>query len=262
MPPNRRLSAQLCRLVHFLLVFSTLCSIYARIMAFRISDEIEQGLKRATQHLIDPLPPSLRGDAKTALLKLVKQFGPVVDRYPAWHPFLAGYFHPPYRSRWLPSTPQNDCGFVGLNNCIFLRDAIILSHNGEICSMEKYFSSKTVSFINDWVSPYARVECLPVDAPLYSEKATTVAFICSWKDGVLKDGTIAPRNATALFLKAFCESATESTRPEEWKDILGYVIGGPCGNRSSLFVNQATGQGLKNLLLQLNKSGLFGSRAK
>ena len=45
---------------------------------------------------------------------------------------------------------------------------------------------------------------------------------------------------------------------ESWETMSRYLLGTPCGSRSSLFVNQDTGKALKEAYQLLNRHGVFG----
>jgi len=45
---------------------------------------------------------------------------------------------------------------------------------------------------------------------------------------------------------------------ESWQTMRRYILGTPCGSRSSLFVNQETGQALRQVFDLLNQHELFG----
>ncbi len=45
---------------------------------------------------------------------------------------------------------------------------------------------------------------------------------------------------------------------ESWKTMAPYLMGGPCGGRSSQFVNAETGQAMKVAYQAVLKAGVFG----
>lgn len=60
-----------------------------------------------------------------------------------------------------------------------------------------------------------------------------------------------------LFLKGVVNSVGFRFNNVDWKDFAQVLLGAPSGARSSLFVNEATGQALKTLCMTLVKQGLF-----
>lgn len=89
--------------------------------------------------------------------------------------------------------------------------------------------------------------------------ATAVVVRCDWSEvGVTPDGTIPKSVAVPLFLKEELSRWEWMKVAEPWESMRDYILGEPCGSRSSLFVNQETGQTLKTLYQMLIQSGMNG----
>lgn len=71
-------------------------------------------------------------------------------------------------------------------------------------------------------------------------------------------GTIPLALAAPLMMEHELPNWTWGSFAESWDTMRPLLLGGPCGARSSLFVTQETGQGLKSLWLKMVDTGMFG----
>jgi len=174
--------------------------------------------------------------------KLIEEYGPVVDGYPSWHPFTSMEGEEGY-------DPQTDpIGFEGLDHTIYFRDAFITAPYGNAKKV-----SDSVFERNDGYSEDREI----LDTPLYHRGATPVLVKCV---GIPKekDGTIGKRFAMGRMLSAELSQWETADCGESWETMSRYLLGTPCGSRSSLFVNQDTGKALKEAYQLLNRHGVFG----
>lgn len=72
------------------------------------------------------------------------------------------------------------------------------------------------------------------------------------------DGSIPTSLAVPLLLEIEVPNWRNAEVAETWETMRRYILGQPCGSRSSLFVNQETGQTLKSLWNSLIYTGMFG----
>lgn len=79
-------------------------------------------------------------------------------------------------------------------------------------------------------------------------------FQTEWR----KDGTIPSNAAIGLMLESEVPNWRNAVYSESWEDMRGQLMGYPHGARSSLFVNQQTGQKMKSFWNQLIKTGVLG----
>jgi hypothetical protein len=176
---------------------------------------------------------------------LIVKYGPVVEGYPSWHPFV-------YESRsaasmkCAPETrPQ---GFEELDHTIYFRDAFVTAPYGN--------ADRVVQSALNKKDGYISAEEI-TDVPLYNSGATPVLVTC---EGIPKedDGTITKRFALGSMLSTELPAWTWAECGESWTNMRRYVLGTPCGSRSSLFVNQETGKALREVYELLNRHELFG----
>ena len=217
-------------------------------MPFRADESAAVNNERALRKLTEHLPERLRAKAKVKVEELVARWGPVVEGYPSWHPLVANQPKPQSSPK---TRPQDGCGYVGLDHTVLLRNAFITCpySNGKdvIESVDKLPEHKVCS-----------VTAEPIKVKLYHEKASAVLVKCEWHDSLLPDGTIPLRTAAGLLLETELPEWEHAQVGESWDTMRIFFLGDPHGQRSSLFVNEKTGQGLKKLWATLNAVGLFG----
>jgi len=176
---------------------------------------------------------------------LIAQYGPVVGGYPSWHPFTSVPREERARTFDPKSTPQ---GFKRLDHTIYLRDAFVTAPYGGVEDVIESARAKQSDYIDaEEIS----------DVKLYHPDATPVLVTCV---GVPKevDETISKRFAVGNMLSTELPGWDLATCGESWEDMRRYILGTPCGSRSSLFVNQETGKALREVFELLNHHGLFG----
>ena len=72
------------------------------------------------------------------------------------------------------------------------------------------------------------------------------------------DRSIPLNIAMPLLLENELQCWEWSQLAETWESMRSYFLGSPHGSRSSLFVNQETGQAMKKIWEQLIYTGMFG----
>ena len=72
------------------------------------------------------------------------------------------------------------------------------------------------------------------------------------------DGTIPLSIAIPLILEHEVPGWRQSSLAETWESMRELLLGRPHGARSSLFVNQETGQAIKKIWNSLIYTGMFG----
>ena len=176
---------------------------------------------------------------------LIAMYGPVVDGYPTWHPFVRVA---PIQAELGYHPHQSPQGFVDLDHTIYLRDAFVTAPHTDasrvLDSSEKRYSDGIIASEIDGVV-------------LYHESAKPVLIHVS-NIPKEEDGTIRKQYAIARMLEESLPFWKNSARGEEWDDMRGYFLGTPGGSRSSLFINQETGAAMREVWNLINKHGLFG----
>ena len=218
-------------------------------MAFRIDEAIEKGREFALHRFISSLPHELRDSSETKLLDLIDRFGPVVDAYPCWHPLVASNYDPQIPH----SYPDHRSGYDGLDHTIYLRDAFISCPYG---GAEEII--KSVENLESRDHLWATIEAEELDFPLYQDTATPVLVKCIWHEPMERDNTLPKRFAIARILEQEIPSWADYEVGETWETMRTYFLGRPCGARSSLFVNQETGQKMKTVWNAILNAGVFG----
>lgn len=215
-------------------------------MAFRADESAANGFESAQQYLF---PRDIGDDpvARNFLKELVARHGPVVKSYPSWHPLVS--HHDP---RYPATTPDQQCGYRGLDHTVYLRDGFVTCPYGDGAQavIESVYKMKSEEF--------AEIQVEKLDVPLYHKDATPVLVYCQWDRPLETDGTIPKSLAVPLFLEQELPCWRWAQLAEPWESMRYCFLGGPCGSRSSLFVNQDTGAAMKRIWQQVIESGAFG----
>jgi hypothetical protein len=217
----------------------------SRATPFRANEAAAAGRERAIHDYSRNFKKASEREAAALYMdSLIKKYGPVVDGYPSWHPFTSA---PKGESRGFETntTPQ---GFEGLDHTIYFRDAFVTAPYGGADDVIKSACNKK--------NGYADAEEIH-DVALYFYKTTPVLVTC---EGIEKekDGTISKRFALGSMLSNELPAWDRAECGESWETMRRYILGTPCGSRSSLFVNQDTGQAMREVFELLNRHELFG----
>ena len=219
-----------------------------RYMAFRANEAAADGRDNALRYLVPrDADAAQRKRSHSAVLDIIDRCGPVVDRYPTWHPFLAADEDPHNPS----VAPGPRCGYAGLDHTVFFRNGFVTCpYHGEehvIESVEKLPPSHVAAIVAE-----------RIDEQLYHPDAKPVLVRCEWIDPLPADGMIPKSLAVPLMLEKEIPCWRWSELAETWETMQPYFLGSPHGSRSSLFVNQETGQVLKKIWNALIYTGMFG----
>lgn len=223
-------------------------------MAFRSDESAEIGFNRALRYLARHPESGMTkmeiAGAECYLRNLVKRVGPVVGEYPVWHPLVSHCSASIQDSMNL--TPKNDLGYRGLDHTIYFVHGFITCPYQET-SVQDLFDS-----IQDINKNFGfALSCEKVKVPLYRKCVFPVLVTSNACYQIENDLTIGKKSAIELFLKSVVKSAEFHFDNVDWKDFSDTLLGAPSGARSSLFVNEATGQALKTLCMTLVKQGFF-----
>jgi hypothetical protein len=204
-------------------------------------DRLYQG---TVTHFINGLDPSNRDRSKKRLEDLILKHGCVVEMYPSWHPILL-----PKPGGKMVSSPHQS--YPGLDHTFYLQHAFITCpyHGGE----------KIVEAVRK-METHGKVEITAevLDFPLYNESATPILVKCNWLKELPKDKLIPSSLAIPMMLEIELPHWQRAEVAETWETMRPHLLGQPCGSRSSLFVDQKTGQALKDMWIQLMESGAYG----
>lgn len=216
-------------------------------MAFRADESARTGYEQVRDYLISrDIDPKERERSENALDDIVSELGPVVDRYPSWHPLVA------HHDRRSPTTyPSERCGYEGLDHTRTFVNGFISCPYGDgqdiIDSVQKLPKHWKFS-----------ISAERLDVQFYRADTTPILVKCNWEDP-LEEGQMIPRSiAIPLLLERELPCWHWASVGETWESMRPYFLGSPRGSRSSLFVSQETGQSMKKVWETLIYTGMFG----
>lgn len=217
-------------------------------MAFRAGESAERNYEEAERYLV---PPSMyandveRRHAKETLWDLAHELGPVVDAYPTWHPLVSNN-----RNRFPVTRPSRECGYEGLDHTKFFAHGFITCpyNDGQavIDSVKKLPRTDV-----------AHISAERLNVKFYQPGTTAILVRCDWRRD-LPNNMIPISLAMPLLLERELQFWKGAEVGETWETMRGYFLGQPNGSRSSLFVNQDTGQKMKKIWEALINTGMFG----
>ena len=217
-------------------------------MTFRADEARKSGEERAYSYLLSrAIDPSQRVQSETVFFDIIDRLGPVVESYPTWHPIVAAKTDPR-----LPTTEPNErCGYKGLDHTVcFANGFVTCPYNDGQEVVE------AVARLPE--HPVAEITAEPLDVQFYQPMATAVLVRCQWEFPLPQDGMIPKSLVVPLLLEQELPCWRWAKVAETWETMLPYFLGAPHGRRSSLFVNQETGQAMKNIWNALINTGMFG----
>lgn len=218
----------------------------SRATAFRANDAAANARQEAIFYYSRAFKDASERQAVISYIDgLIEQYGPVVSGYPSWHPFTAQSRDNDSANYEPKFDPQ---GFKYLDHTIYFRYAFVTApYSGADELIESVWQKKNA---------YIGVEDIR-DVPLYNYGATPVLVTC---DQIPKetDGTISKKFALANMLLNEVPAWESASCGEPWEYMRKYILGSPCGSRSSLFVNQDTGKALREVFDLLNRHELYG----
>lgn len=213
-------------------------------MTYRANEEAESAQEWALRKFTKGLPSEIKKNSEIELLSLIRKYGPVVDSYPSWHPLVA---HKP--DLQAPIVDVNRC-FRGVDHTVQLRHGFITCPYDSTCILNSVNDASYHSI--------ADVEAVELEVPLYHMDAKPVLVTCEWMKPLKGDRSIPSSIAIPLMLEMELKSWLSADVPETWEAMRSYILGRPCGARSSQFVDASTGLDLKKMYIALMKSGAFG----
>lgn len=220
-------------------------------MAFRTDEKIKDGEEFAIKFLLSQLKNLDNDDfleSKSKLTSLFLKLGPVIDEYPNWHPLVQNKIE---GLMYDPTTPNTDCGYNGLDHTIhFLNGFITCPYDDGQAVIDSVNKLKPHSI--------AHITAERLDIKLYAASANPILVLCEWAKPLANDGTIPLSIVAPLLLEQELPNWIDSQVAETWETMRPYFLGCPHGKRSSLFVNQETGQGIKKLWESIINTGMFG----
>lgn len=220
-------------------------------MAFRADEATKEGKEYAEKYLLSHLTDLDQEEfvkSKAALQDLMDELGPVIENYPTWHPLVSNNAN----DRTYDSlVPTKECGYKGLDHTIHFANGFITCPYSD--------GQDVIDSVNQLrVNPAADIVAERLDIKLYSSSATPILVRCDWKKELADDETIPLSIAVPLLLEKELPNWENAQVAESWDSMRTHFLGRPHGKRSSLFVNQETGQGIKRIWESLINTGMFG----
>jgi len=216
------------------------CAHKGKHMSFRADEAAIEGRERAITKLISKLPPDNRNKSLDQLDEYIEQYGPVVDGYPTWHPFV-------WSDASMSTHPdRREHGYEGLDHVVYLKNAFI---SCPYAGQEKLVETAE----RREQGPFATIEAEILELQLYHPRAKPVLVKCVWDQSLRQQ-----RMTIARWLEneiRFCHKAEVA---ETWDNMRSYFLGSPHGSRSSLFVSEETGSAMKRIWNSIIESGAYG----
>lgn len=211
-------------------------------MEFRSPTAALQQNAKALDYLTKDLANPEAGRAMVG--KLIEELGNAVDFYPDWHPILTA---PPRKGA------ERICSLSHLEIYEKLDHTTMFISGFVTCPYSNDNAGKLAAAVNNVPGLCA----YRLDQPLYSDSSHPVVVVANAVK-LEADGTIRSRDALAWFVQQAAAEASSAQVAESWWNIRPNLLGGPHGSRSSLFVNQHTGNHMRKILEAMNTSGMFG----
>lgn len=218
-------------------------------MAFRADEAAKDGRISVEKYLLSRLteisPEELLRSTKK-LIELFDELGPVIYTYPSWHPLVSDK-----RVNYDLLTPSKECGYEGLDHTVFFANGFITCPYGD-------GQNVIDSVLNLKPHQIADITAERLDVKFYAPSATPILVKCIWQKELSSDGTVPASIAVPLLLENELPNWKTAQVGETWDNMSSYFLGKPHGKRSSLFINQETGQAMKKIWESLINTGMFG----
>ena len=215
-------------------------------MAFRADEAARSGYEEMEAFFVERLEPANRAKARSEIRRIANDLGSVVDFYPTWHPLVRNS-DPRHPER----TPGRECGYKGLDHTRSFVSGFITCPYGD--------GSEVLESVRKL--PYragASIRAEKLNVKLYNEGTTAVLVRCDWDKSLLEDGTICSSVAMPLLLEKELPCWSWAQVAETWESMRHYFLGVPHGSRSSLFINQQSGQAMKKAWEAIIATGMYG----
>lgn len=210
-------------------------------MEFRHPTAVAAQKNHAISYLTNNLSNTELG--RSTVEMLIDELGNCVEAYPDWHPIFT-----------LPSgSGKSNNFYIGLPVYYGMDHTSLFVKGFVTCPYSEDAANNLVASINAVQGLQAR----RLDVPLYSDNAYPVVVKAT--NIILEgDGTIRSRDAIRWCIEDLVLKAEKAEVAETWWNIRESLLGRPNGARSSILVNQHTGNHIKKILETLNNSGIYG----
>lgn len=205
-------------------------------MPFRYDEAVEEQRQRQIGFVKDAFKitdPNKRERALRFLNEIMDEYGPPVDHYPDWHP--------------LRTTELAQGSFQ--DHLLTFRDAALFAPYTDCLKEMKEFTDEHELFLVEKKGELFHHEncklylvvapsifrCCEEDEKYIERKYAIEAMLNHWNTSFSYDGTHSEGDVSSFQCW------------ESWETMHRHLLGSPCGKRSSLFVDEATGQAIRRL---------------
>lgn len=221
-------------------------------MAFRANEISEENKIQAERYLLSNLtnlPEVDRKKSRNYINQVINELGPVINQYPIWHPLIID------KSKWQYYTkPCREIGYTKLDHTVFFVNGFITCPYNEASN----YGQDIIDAVNA-IHPIHGIQITAEKIPvtLYNFDTTSILVKCIWPQSLKEDQTL-PLSAIMPKLLDTAVKINEMGHSSfSLEEMESYLLGTPCGKRSSLFVDQTTGLAIKKMWQSILNSGML-----
>lgn len=221
-------------------------------MAFRANEVALENKLEAERILLSNLKDLSeleRQKSRAYLQEAIDELGPVVDKYPIWHPLIVDL------SKWqFYNMPHREASYPKLDHTVFFVNGFITCPYNAASN----YGQDVIDAVNAF-PPIHGVTITAEKAPvtLYNSDTTAVLVKCIWHTASGEGNTLPISAIMPKVLATAVEINKMGHASFSLNDMEPYLLGQPCGKRSSLFVDQNTGLAIKKIWQGLIDSGMI-----
>lgn len=199
-------------------------------MSKKINKELEEN---AIIYLTKALDESVKVKSEKKARSLIEEYGPVIDFYPIWHPFVSNNEHPEHQV-----FHGENLGYIDLDHCVTLKNAIINCPYDHINPLNLINHIKKME-INKNKEIIIGKE---LEFKLYDMFA--IPILISYKDlnkSILSQKKILELWEKSLYPNEYSIGGEGAIyRFHEWEDVVDLFLGKPNNGKESTFVTSQT----------------------
>lgn len=206
-------------------------------MAFRANEATMENRKSAERYLLSnlkELSTQERDASRKYLSDLMDRMGPVIDTYPVWHPLLVN------KSHWtFYRTPHPQNGYSKIDHSVYFRNGFITCPYNQASNygQDVIEAVDALPVING-----VKITATKLPVTLYNVDTTAILIECDWNYSLDPEGNIQWEAIVPHLLATALDIHKQGMKSFSLEEMMDdYLLGKPCGKRSSLFVGQDTG---------------------
>lgn len=206
-------------------------------MAFRANEAVIENRKNAERYLLSnlkDLSKDQRDESRLYLHNLMNKMGPVIDAYPIWHPLLVN------KLNWtFYRNPHKENGYLKIDHNVYFTNGFITCPYNKASN----YGQDVIDAVNSLpVFNGIKITANKLPVTLYDSDTTAILIECEWDYSVDDEGNIQWESIAPLLLSTALEIHHKRMKSFSIDEMMDeYLLGKPCGKRSSLFVGQDTG---------------------